>query len=569
MSLFGPPDIQKLQAKNNIGGLIKALSYTKDSSVPPKAIFALGATKNPKAVDALITLMEQDDPNLRAFAIDELGGMGDPRAFQPILRALDDKNLYVKSQAAKALGELGDKGAVSALVSVLDDIPRKVIACKRMTDYNVCLQRLSGIRQLSMNAAASLEKLDWQPDNSVAAVVYFIESGNWDRIIEIGDPAVETLRIFFHADGSEYAYPNRGSELKDAVKILGRIGSEQSILLLLDIQKVRDSKNYQLFRSKTRDEIDSLSYYVEAALNEAAKRTAAPFISAVSDLHTSGFYLFSAMAAIIRGLEQNGSDDAKNILSGLLGHVSSDISIPAACALAGLGDMRAEPVLVDFLKKTSSGMNLKRDYVITALGNLGTVQTVPVLVDIISQELRRGEGVHEQQKAARELEKIGWIPETVTIDVIVRYYLFSNQIDKCIAVGVPAIEPLIALLKTPLRTDAASALEKAGASSVEPLCGAIMKSSQAASGFIPATLPSGASLVSEHWYWDEVSARHEMVRILGRIGDSRAVKTLTWIAHHDRYVVNKLEYEEIAAQDLEWPIRESAVEALTVISSRS
>jgi len=569
MSLFGPPDIQKLQAKNNIGGLIKALSYTKDSSIPPKAIFALGATKNPKAVDALITVMAQDDPDLRAFAIDELGGMGDLRAFQPILRALDDKNLYVKSQAAKALGELGDKGAVNALVDMLDDIPRKVSACKGMSDFNAAQQRLSGIRQLSMNAAASLEKLGWQPDNSVAAVVYFIESGNWDHIIEIGDPAVETLRIFFHVDSSEYCYPNRGSELTDAVKVLGRIGSEHSILLLLDIQKVRDLKEYELFRTKTRNEIDSISCHVETSLYEAAKSNAAPFKSALFDLHSSGFYLFRAITRIIQGLEQNSSDDAKAILASLLSHASSEISLPAACALAGLGDMRAEPILVDFLKKSSNGMNLKRDYVITALGSLGAVQTVPVLVDIISQELRRGEGVHEQQKAARELEKIGWIPETVTIDVSIRYYLFSGQIDKCIAVGVPSIEPLIALLKTPLRTDAASALEKAGAASVEPLCGAIMKSSQAASGFIPATLPSGASLVSEHWYWDEVSARHEMVRILGRIGDSRAIETLTWIAHHDRYVVNKLEYEEIAAQDLEWPIRESAVEALTVISSRS
>jgi len=64
MALFGPPDIQKLRAKNNIDGLIKALSYTKDSSIPPKAIFALGASKNSKAVDALIKVIAQDDPNL-------------------------------------------------------------------------------------------------------------------------------------------------------------------------------------------------------------------------------------------------------------------------------------------------------------------------------------------------------------------------------------------------------------------------------------------------------------------------------------------------------------------------
>src|SRR5659263_685014 len=235
--------------------------------------------------------MAQDDPDLRALAIDELGGMGDLRAFQPVLRALNDKNLYVKSQAAKALGELGDKEATNALVSILDDIPRKVSACKDLTDFNIAPQRLSVIRQLSMNAAGSLTKLGWLPDKTRAAAVYSIEWGNWDQLIEIGEPAVETLSIFFHADGSEYSYPNRGSELKDAVKVLGRIGREKSIMLLLDIQKVRDSKKYQLFRIKIRDEIDKLSYYVKTALKEAAKKTASPFQSALSDVHSSGYYL--------------------------------------------------------------------------------------------------------------------------------------------------------------------------------------------------------------------------------------------------------------------------------------
>lgn len=569
MSLFGPPDIEKLRAKNNIDGLIKALNFTKDSSIPPKAIFALGATKNPRAVDALITVMAQDDPNLRAFAIEELGGMEDLRAFQPILHALDDKNLYVKTQAAKALGELGDKGAINALVSILDDIPRKVSACKGITDFNIAHQRLSEIRQLSMSAAGSLKRLGWLPDRTRAGAVYSIEWGNWDQLIELGEPAVETLRIFFHVDGSEYSYPNRGSELTDAVKVLGRIGSEQSVSLLFDIQKVRDLKEYELFRTAIRNEIDSLSYHVESTLIEVAKRTAAPFKSVLFNLHSSGYFLFKAMIEVIEAFEQNGSDDAVNMLVCLLDHDASKIRIPAACSLANLGDTRAEPILVDFLEKGRNSMNPERERVISALGSLGAGRTIPVLADIALKELRKGEGIQEQQNAARELKKIGWVPDTDSIEISIRYYLLSDQIDKCVAAGIPAIEPLIALLKTPLRSTAADALEKAGAPAVEPLCVEIMKNSQATSGFVPADLPQGASLASEQWYWDNIEARHAMVRILGRIGDSRAVETLTWVAHHDRYVVNKLEYEEIAAKDLYWPIRESAAEALNSIASRS
>lgn len=275
------------------------------------------------------------------------------------------------------------------------------------------------------------------------------------------------------------------------------------------------------------------------------------------------------MIQIVQGLEQNASDDAKNILACLLNHVSSNINIPAACALAKLGDMRAESILVDFLEKSRNSMNPTRESVIAAIGSLGTVQTISILVDIITKKLRKGEEIREQKIAALELKKNGWIPEADSIDVGIRYYLLSDQPDKCIATGVPVIEPLIALLKTPLRTDAANTLEKIGTPAVEPLCDAIRKSSQATSGFTPARLPPGASLASEQHYWDETWSREAMVRILGRIGDAKAVDTLTWIAHHDRYVVNKLEYEEIAAQDLEWPIRERAVEALQLIAGRS
>lgn len=569
MSLFGPPDIEKLRAKNNIDGLIKALSYTKDPSITPKAISALGATKNPKAVDAIISVLAQDDPNLRALAIEELGGMGDLRAYESILRALEDKNLYVKSQAAKALGEFEDKDATNPLLSILDDIPRKVSVGKSMTDFNAAQHRLSLIRQLSMNAADSLKIFGWLPDRTRAAAFYSIECGNWDQLVEIGEPAVDTLRIFFHTDGSEHAYPNRGSELIDAVKVLGRIGSEQSILLLLDIQKVRDSKDYQLFRSKTRDEIDSLSRHVETALYEAAQKNPAPFQPALSDLHSSGFHLFSAMARIIHGLEQNAGDDAKTILASLLGHTSTNISIPAACSLAELGDIRAEPILVDYFKKYRNSMNPDRECVISALGSLGSNQAISALVDVLSQELNKSAPMHEIKNAALELKKNSWIPDTVSIDIRIRYYLLSGQIDKCIDDATSAIEPLIALLKTPFRADAANALEKTGAAAVEPLCDAIHKGSKTTSVFTPASLPQGASLAREQWYWDEISSRHEIVRILGMIGDSRAVETLTWVTHHDRYVVNKLEYEEIAAQDLVWPIRESAVEALQLIAGRS
>ena len=42
MPLFGPPNVEKLKAKGNVKGLIKALDYKKDASVRRAAAKALG-----------------------------------------------------------------------------------------------------------------------------------------------------------------------------------------------------------------------------------------------------------------------------------------------------------------------------------------------------------------------------------------------------------------------------------------------------------------------------------------------------------------------------------------------
>ena len=54
MSLFGPPDVDKLKAKGDIKGLIKALGYQRDWQVRVSAARALGEIGDARAVEALI-----------------------------------------------------------------------------------------------------------------------------------------------------------------------------------------------------------------------------------------------------------------------------------------------------------------------------------------------------------------------------------------------------------------------------------------------------------------------------------------------------------------------------------
>ena len=50
MPLFGPPNVDKLEANGDVPGLIKALGYEKDSGVRHDAARALGKTDDTRAV---------------------------------------------------------------------------------------------------------------------------------------------------------------------------------------------------------------------------------------------------------------------------------------------------------------------------------------------------------------------------------------------------------------------------------------------------------------------------------------------------------------------------------------
>lgn len=59
MALFGPPNVDKLKAKSDVKGLIKAVGYTKDAQVRQHAAEALGDIGDERAIEPLIRLAEK------------------------------------------------------------------------------------------------------------------------------------------------------------------------------------------------------------------------------------------------------------------------------------------------------------------------------------------------------------------------------------------------------------------------------------------------------------------------------------------------------------------------------
>lgn len=106
MGLFGPPDVEKMKAKRDVKGLIKALGYEKNA-IRKSAAEVVGEIRDASAVVPLIATLEDKDWEIRHSAAEALGKIGDARAVDPLITALKDKDEYVRQATAEALGNLG------------------------------------------------------------------------------------------------------------------------------------------------------------------------------------------------------------------------------------------------------------------------------------------------------------------------------------------------------------------------------------------------------------------------------------------------------------------------------
>jgi|GEM_PF-2855295 len=131
--------------------LLDALSGD-DPAVRAGAVMALGAMREPRAVEPLIELAGSDDPVVRQraiWALQELGDrravpplikelgrefawsridaaivlgrFGDPRAVEPLCQSLEESDPLLRRAAAVSLGRIGDERAIEPLIAALDD----------------------------------------------------------------------------------------------------------------------------------------------------------------------------------------------------------------------------------------------------------------------------------------------------------------------------------------------------------------------------------------------------------------------------------------------------------------
>jgi HEAT repeat protein len=112
---LGKPNIEKMENKKDIEGLIKALNYKKDDDIRKTAASILGKFGDARAVEPLLYILKFENEYLRRSAAEALGMIGDPMAVEPLIKALKDESYNVQSSAAIALGKINDARAVKPL----------------------------------------------------------------------------------------------------------------------------------------------------------------------------------------------------------------------------------------------------------------------------------------------------------------------------------------------------------------------------------------------------------------------------------------------------------------------
>lgn len=237
MSLFGPPDIEKLEKKRDVNALIRALGHQKDDAVRMQAARALGRIEDSEAVEPLIAALDDKSDVVKRDASAALGKIADPRAVKPLASILGIAMWNAGGAAASALAMLGTPG-IDELISALNDDDAFVrysasAALKQVRDGRIsnalvtCLSdEAAGVRE---NAAQALDCLGWKPEDAESEAIYSVAKEDWKSCVEIGSPAVEPL-IAALRTGSPSA---NDDNLDSVARALGEIGDPRAVEPLL------------------------------------------------------------------------------------------------------------------------------------------------------------------------------------------------------------------------------------------------------------------------------------------------------------------------------------------------
>jgi len=123
------------------------------------------------ALPLLLREVRQGDPGVRAAIIRTLAGIRDVKCLPVLVDLLEDEETAVRTAAIEALGAMGDARGIAPLVGLLQD----------------------PYPQVRMEAAWALDRLGWHPADLQQNAAYMIALEQWNRLADLGSPAIQPL----------------------------------------------------------------------------------------------------------------------------------------------------------------------------------------------------------------------------------------------------------------------------------------------------------------------------------------------------------------------------------------
>ncbi len=468
-----------------VGTLLARLKERGDAT--PKEVFTcLGQLGDQRLVEPLCARLSDTGSRLRLEALavidgicTRLGGDACAGAVSPLIAVLQEKpgEGPLRASAGALLAKIGAPAA-GPLVALLlhhrdngwelNGILNRLLADIGQPAIPALVDSLgSAPTEARQVVVGLLEKLGWQPGRDKNAALYYLEKKDWDKLAEIGEPAIQPL-IANISTASFY-----GED------VLVRIGEPALEPLLAAFQAGSGYvlQNYARIIGR-----------IGAGLNDPEKRQKL-YIALVDVLqHGSEAQRLSAAAA----LGQTGGTEALEPLLGVLAQADKSMKVAALQALGNLGSRLKDEAL-----RERTGSCLAKQ------------------VGAADADVRRA--------ATEALKKMDWQPSAK--DQPPTYWIGRRDWEACVKIGAPAVKPLLKALAeraaddpTLSSHDIVETLTSIGASAVPGLVSALKDANpqvrQCAAqalekiGWEPDAGEAGSA------FWDA-----KLERLLERLGD--------------------------------------------------
>ncbi|GER79174.1 MAG: HEAT repeat domain-containing protein [Anaerolineales bacterium] len=413
----------------------------ENKTVRKSAAISLGSMDRTKAVEPLLVVLQDSQDDVREAAAEALGKLGDARAVEPLIAALTDRSNRVQLEAIEALGNIRDPRAVKPLIAkfkIQNAQFRQVIAKSlgKIGDTSAVeiLLPAAKNKELRRVVVDALKMIGGA--HAVSQLIAALKDGNKD-IRQIATEVLGEIRDVSAVEHLVVALKDKTPYVRmNAAEVLGKIEDACAIDPLVETLKDEDDAVCKA----AAESLDKLHWQPGGDHLGAAYWAAKQNWEACAQI---GIPSIDILIAALKKMDKERQSkitkalikiEPAKVIDALIYALSNEdynLRRSAAKALGKIADKRAAEALVIFWMQ-SGGYE--------ELGRIGPQVVEPFVTAVKSrpwQEMQKG--------AVDALAKLGWLPENDEYGA--QYWILKNDFDRCVEIGVLAIEPLKLALK--------------------------------------------------------------------------------------------------------------------------